>query len=116
MESPLDTLNRLYREISGPSTKRKRPDLSSRVPCIALSAARLKAAWAFSKSSPRLMSSVPRVDQRKCTLAALPYIPFIDNRPINGLEIILAPTESPPDRILRDIMPAGRDPFADPHN
>src|SRR6185437_11581671 len=58
MESPRDSLNRLYREISGPSTKRKRPDLSSRVPFIAFSAARLKAAWAFSKSSPRLMPSM----------------------------------------------------------
>src|SRR5579872_4206464 len=58
MESPLDSLNRLYREISDPSTKRKRPDLSSRVPFIAFSAARLKAAWAFSKSSPRLMPSM----------------------------------------------------------
>ena len=89
---------------------RNRPDLSSRVPCVAFRAARFNAASAFSKSSPRRMPTIPRVDKIKRAFSAGPDIPLIDNRSVNGLEVGPTSSKSAADRILRNAVPAGSAP------
>src|ERR1700735_2211337 len=75
---------------------KKRPERSSRVPCNALSAARFNAASAFSKSRPRLMSSISASDpdQRHDTRDHVRELPRISLRSF-GLRLLMSNQQRP---------------------